>query len=119
MKNKKFGLMIVAFAGLASFAMAENSGGDAQSSRQQMRMERFDVNKDGELSDTERDAMREKMKSRKSKGRKDSKGRNGLSEEKKAELIKKYDVDGDGVLSKTERTAMHAAGDLKKEMTAE
>lgn len=54
-------------------------------------MKMCDTNGDGKLDDSERAAMKEKMKSH------------------RAEIIKKFDKNGDGVLDKTERPAVREA----------
>ena len=58
-------------------------------------MEKFDADGDGELSDDEKKAMRNHIKTQ--------------WEAKRAEKLKLYDADGDGELSKEERKTAHAA----------
>ena len=55
-------------------------------------LKKFDKDGDGQLSEEEREAMRE--------------ARKGEMEARRAEMLKKYDKDGDGKLSMEEREAM-------------
>ena len=65
MKKNMYSLMIIAVAGLSSFAMAQRTTGEANSGRQKMMLERFDTDKDGKLSETEREALRSAMQTKK------------------------------------------------------
>lgn len=90
-------------------------------------LEKFDADKDGKLSDAEKSAAREAIKSRTGKVRDkalekfDANGDGRLDESERAKaretvktraaglfqrLLKRFDADGDGKLSETERAAL-------------
>lgn len=80
-------------------------------------LEKFDTDKDGKLSDSERETMREARKAKMQERRqemltnwdKDGDGtlsddeRAAAREARKAEMLEKYDTDGDGKLSDSEK----------------
>jgi len=82
-------------------------GGFAQMSQEQreaMRarmLERFDTDKDGEISDSEREAMRSTM--RNNRGNRADRAR---TEEERKAIMDKYDLDKDGALSEGEMAIM-------------
>lgn len=71
-------------------------------SREQM-MKKYDVDGNGELSETERAALRADMEKRQGKR---------PERPSREQMMKKYDVDGNGELSETERAALRA--DMEK-----
>lgn len=66
------------------------------SERHQKMLERFDVDGDGVLSDTEKQAAKEAFESRR-------------AEHRERMMLKHFDEDGDGVLSESEQAAAHEA----------
>ena len=92
-------------------------------------LEKYDVDKDGQLSETEKEAMKADMEKRRAEGnnrpgvrgdrkpngprgkRPEGKQRQGREDFHK-QMLEKYDVDKDGQLSETEKEAMKA--DMEK-----
>ncbi len=80
-------------------------------------LEKFDTDKDGQLSDTEKEAMKTEMQKRRAEGnnrpaaprgpRNNKEGRPGREGFQK-KLLEKFDTDQDGQLSDTEKEAMKA-----------
>jgi len=86
-------------AGAVSLAHAEQGGDpgctDKRAAFHQKKLERFDLDKDGRLSEVERAQAHQQRKQK--------------HEQRRAEMLTKYDADKDGVLSETERVAMKQA----------
>src|SRR5689334_14240332 len=81
------------FAGGSALALANTNDADPgceakHQAHRQKKLERFDTDKDGKLSDAEREAMRASFKQR------------------FAEVKQRFDADHDGTLSEGERAAM-------------
>lgn len=92
--------LVMALVGSATFAQAQQRG--QRLSREDM-IAKYDTDKDGKLSDTEKAAMKTEMGER----RGGNKGQGGERPDR-AEMIAKYDTDKDGTLSETEKAAMKA-----------
>jgi Ca2+-binding EF-hand superfamily protein len=88
-------------AGMSSFALAHEAGApmdpacaDKRAAFHQKKLERFDLDKDGRLSDTERAQMKVAFKERR--------------EARRAEMLARFDANKDGVLDESERAAAKA-----------
>jgi hypothetical protein len=92
--TKKLKLLIastaLAVGGLSGFAFAKGHMGPRKAM-----IEKFDINKDGELDDAEKAKLRE--------------AKHAMFAQKKAEKLAKFDANKDGTLDGAERTAMHDA----------
>ena len=110
MKNTEWKVagLVMALVGAASLAAAEQ-GKECEKcghkgkrpSREEM-MKRFDADGDGQLSESERAALREEM----------GKHKGGHPEGKRPsreEMMKRFDADGDGQLNEAERAELHKA----------
>lgn len=115
--------LLIGFAIPAAMAQPGNGDGPGRQGpppggpRKERMMEKFDTDKDGQLSETERAAAKTEMQARKAADLKiyDKDGDGELSKEERqalgeakraerhAEVLKKYDADKDGVLSEEER----------------
>lgn len=100
--------MLSAQAGLAEDG--QKNRGDRELPAQLL--QKFDKNGDGKLDEAEKGAAKKAMEERRAagKGPEGNRSASGLSEERRAELMKKFDKNGDGKLDETEREA------AKKEM---
>ncbi len=110
MKKSLIITMSFALFGFAGLATAQEKGEKGCDHRAKM-LEKFDTNKDGELSEEEKKAFREKM------GKKGENGKRKCHEgceEMKKKLLEKYDADGDGKLSDEEKKTARAAWDEKR-----
>jgi Ca2+-binding EF-hand superfamily protein len=86
-----------ALIGTCTFATAEEKPKRPDGPKREVPaevLEKFDADKDGQLSGDEKKAMREEMKAK--------------MEERKAKMLEKYDADKDGKLSDTEKESMKA-----------
>ena len=102
-------LTLGALIGTCSFAVAQDAAPE-RPERPQRRipaemLEKFDANKDGELSEDERKAMREANRAE--------------MEKRRAEMLKKYDKDGNGELSEEERKTMREEMEAKRKALLE
>ena len=113
MKNTEWKVagLVMALMGAASLAAAEQGkqckncghkgGGEGRPSREQV-MQRFDVDGDGQLRETERAALCAEMGKRKG-------GHPNGERPSREEMMKRFDADGDGQLNEAERVALHKA----------
>lgn len=93
-------LALGAIIGTCSFAAAQEKPDRPHREIPLALLETFDTNKDGKLSEDERNAMRAAMKAK--------------GEERKAAMLAKYDKDGDGKLSDDERATLKADMEAKR-----
>jgi hypothetical protein len=100
MNRIRIALSIASLVGLSSFALAHEGASsdpacaDKRAAFHQKKLERFDLDKDGTLSDAERAPMHAERRSR--------------HEQRRAEMHDRFDANRDGVLDETERAAMRA-----------
>ena len=91
---------VASLVGASSLAFAHEAGtmdpgcADKRAAFHQKKLERFDLDKDGKLSDAERVQMHEQMKARR--------------QLRHAEMLLRFDANKDGVLDDAERATMRA-----------
>jgi Ca2+-binding EF-hand superfamily protein len=96
-------ITLAALIGTSSFAAAQEKPNRPDRPPREIPaalLETFDTDKDGKLSDDERNAMRAAMKAK--------------AEERRAAMLAKYDKDGDGKLSDDEKAMLHADMQAKR-----
>jgi EF hand len=99
MKSTTF-ITFSAFIGACSLASAQAEPTPSKPKLPAALLETFDTNKDGTLSDDEKNAMKAAMQAK--------------SEERKAAILAKYDKDKDGKLSDDEKATLKAEMDAKR-----
>jgi hypothetical protein len=93
-------LTLGAIIGTCSFASAQEKPNRPHREMPQALLETFDTNKDGKLSEDERNAMKAAMQAK--------------AEERKSAMLAKYDKDGDGTLSNDEKATLKADMEAKR-----
>ncbi|MGA9522742.1 MAG: EF-hand domain-containing protein [Myxococcaceae bacterium] len=86
--GKKLGMVLLASAAVAGVSVAAT--GEGRPVREKV-LEKFDANRDGQLDESERQAMREAKRAR--------------MEERRQEMLQKFDANRDGQLDQIEREA--------------
>ena len=102
MKKTKF-IVLSALIGTCSFAAAQDTPAKPERPQREIPpalLEKFDTDKDGKLSDDERQAMRKEMQA--------------MQEKRHAAMLEKYDADKDGKLSDDEKAVMKKDMDAKR-----
>lgn len=90
LSKKSLTVLTLASLALGGAALAQGPGRGGKGPMRAEMLEKFDTNKDGQLDDTERTAMRAER------------------EKKRQEMLAKFDANKDGKLDDTERQAAHA-----------
>lgn len=93
-------IALAALVGTCSLAAAQGKPDLPKRDMPLALLETFDTNKDGKLSEDERNAMRAAMQAK--------------AEERKAAMLAKYDKDGDGKLSDDEKATLKANMEAKR-----
>ncbi len=88
--GKTLGMALLASAAVAGVSVA--APGEGRPMREKV-LEKFDTNRDGQLDEAERQAMREARRARK--------------EARREEMLAKFDANRDGQLDEIEREAAH------------
>jgi len=94
---------------LTSNALAEDEKKGERGKKGDMKakiLEKFDTNKDGQLDETEKAALKKAMAERRANGEGKGKSKKGDMRKK---IMEKFDTNGDGQLDETEKAALKKA----------